>query len=240
MNHQTLQKAVPGFLVPFARRLYSAATWDRWQATSWSQEGEDRILFRIFERQVNGFYVDVGAHHPKRFSNTYLFYRRGWRGINIDAMPGSMGAFRRARSRDINLECGVGQSEETLTYHIFSDPALNGFSEELSKNRHNANTGASMIETRQVQVRPLADILGEHVEVDQTIDFMSVDVEGLDLDVLQSNDWIRFRPKLILVEVLGSNWETLGSSEIAHFLSGLGYDIVAKCMNTIFFQSREV
>ena len=238
MKRQSLKKSIPGFLVPFARRLHFAATWDSWQTASWSQEGEDRILSRFFGHQADGFYVDVGAHHPKRFSNTYLFYRRGWRGVNIDAMPGSMAAFRRMRPRDINLECGVGRSEDTLTYHIFTEPALNGFSEKLSQSRHAADTSACLVETQPVRVRPLSDILGEHVAAGQTIDFMSVDVEGLDLEVLRSNDWSRFRPKLILVEVLGNTWETLGSSEVTRFLSDLGYDIVAKCMNTVFFRSR--
>lgn len=239
MIRQALKKATPSFLVPLARRLHFAATWDSWQTTSWSQEGEDRILSRFFGHQADGFYVDVGAHHPKRFSNTYLFYRRGWRGVNIDAMPGSMDAFRRMRPRDINLECGVGPNVDTLTYHIFNEPALNGFSEELSNNRHNADTDYRLLETRPVRVRPLGDILEEHLDSAQSIDFMSVDVEGLDLDVLRSNNWSRFRPRMILVEVLGSTWDSVGSSEIAHFLSGHEYDIIAKCMNTVFFQLRD-
>src|SRR5690349_18351333 len=76
---------------------------------SYSQEGEDMVLRRVFEHKAHGFYVDVGAHHPMRFSNTYFFYRRGWRGINIDARPGSKREFDRARPRDINVECGVAQ-----------------------------------------------------------------------------------------------------------------------------------
>src|SRR5690242_3324544 len=68
-----------------------------WAVKSYSQEGEDRILHSIFETVADGFYVDIGAHHPKRFSNTYLFYQRGWRGINVDAMPGSMVRFKRVR-----------------------------------------------------------------------------------------------------------------------------------------------
>jgi hypothetical protein len=74
---------------------------------SYAQEGEDMVLRRIFEDQPLGFYVDVGAHHPVRFSTTYFFYRRGCRGINIDATPGSMDAFRRLRPRDINLEVAI-------------------------------------------------------------------------------------------------------------------------------------
>lgn len=236
---QKLQRLVPRYLVPLVRRLYLAWTYDAWQQSSWSQEGEDRILFRMFEKRPNGFYVDIGAHHPKRFSNTYLFYRKGWRGLNIDAMPGSMDAFRHIRPRDINLECGVGLEKRTLTYHIFNEPALNGFSKELSNSRNDDDTEFHLIESRPVQIRPLASILAEHLEPNHPIDFMSVDVEGFDLDVLRSNDWDKFRPKLVLVEVLGSSWDALGSSEVAHFLSGHGYEIVAKCVNTVFFQIRD-
>src|SRR5262249_32770188 len=74
---------------------------------SYSQEGEDMILNRIFGEKKSGFYVDVGAYHPKRFSNTYFFYKKGWRGINIDAMPGSMKPFNAKRNRDINVETPV-------------------------------------------------------------------------------------------------------------------------------------
>lgn len=76
--------------------------------TSYSQNGEDRVLWRYFERQRNGFYVDIGAHHPFRFSNTALFYEANWRGINVDAMPNSMKAFNKYRKRDVNLESAVG------------------------------------------------------------------------------------------------------------------------------------
>ena len=76
---------------------------------SYSIEGEDRIVRALlWQKHDKGFYVDVGAHHPFRFSNTYLFYTQGWSGINIDATPGSMKAFNKYRPRDINLEVGIG------------------------------------------------------------------------------------------------------------------------------------
>ena len=74
---------------------------DGFSLKSYSQEGEDMILRRLFEKQKTGFYVDVGAHHPKRFSNTFFFYKKGWSGINIDAMPNSMRLFDKIRPRDI-------------------------------------------------------------------------------------------------------------------------------------------
>src|SRR5574341_354761 len=81
---------------------------DTYAMKSYSQEGKDMILRRIFGNVENGFYVDVGAYHPKRFSNTFYFYKKGWSGINIDAMPGSMKFFTKMRSRDINYRsCGI-------------------------------------------------------------------------------------------------------------------------------------
>jgi hypothetical protein len=99
-----IRALIPQPIKDFLKRIIYAYRWDSWQRSSWSQEGEDLILARIFGDKPDGFYVDVGAHHPKRFSNTYYFYRRGWRGINIDAMPGSMLAFNRLRPSDINIE----------------------------------------------------------------------------------------------------------------------------------------
>lgn len=72
------------------------------------------ILSRFFEQKRTGFYVDVGAHHPTRFSNTYLFYLRGWHGVNVDAMPGSMAEFRRLRPRDLNIEALISSTPGEL------------------------------------------------------------------------------------------------------------------------------
>src|SRR5262249_37716331 len=101
--------------------------------TSFSQEGEDLLIDRIFERQDRGTYVDVGAHHPRRFSNTELLHRRGWRGVNIDATPGSMAAFRRLRPRDINLEIGIAATSGDRDFYIFDEPALNTFDAARAK-----------------------------------------------------------------------------------------------------------
>ena len=130
---------MPRFLKNLFKAFFSCATWDPWFKKSWSQEGEDQILRRIFEGQRIGFYVDVGAHHPKRFSNSYLFYKRGWHGINIDAMPGSMRVFDATRPRDINLEMGIGLSIGQLDYYVFDEPAFNRFSKEISEKINKSN-----------------------------------------------------------------------------------------------------
>ena len=109
---------------------------DIYTIKSYSIEGEDIILRRILgEKKTVGFYIDVGAHHPKRFSNTYHFYKEGWRGINIDAMPGSMKLFRKIRPRDTNLEFAISNKRQNLIYYRFNEPALNSFSKTLSIER---------------------------------------------------------------------------------------------------------
>lgn len=214
----------------------SCVSWDQWANRSWSQEGEDLILCRIFERQPTGFYVDVGAHHPKRFSNTFLFYTRGWRGINIDAMPGSMKLFNKDRPRDVNLEIGIGAEDKQLNYYVFNEPALNSFSKELSHKRSDAESNYQIQDVVEVNVLPLCSILDRYLPKGQEIDFMSVDVEGLDFYVLESNDWSEYRPKFVLVEILGSSLYEIEQGRIGQFMSNVGYVLYAKCMNTVFFK----
>lgn len=231
-----LTKNLPAPIKKFVKDLHKLLSWDSWVNYSWSQEGEDQILRRIFEYQSLGFYVDVGAHHPKRFSNTYLFYKRGWRGINIDALPGSMKPFSHNRKRDINLELGVGSSEGWLDYYSFDEPALNTFSQELALTRKNDGKSGNLKEIIKVKVLPLSSVLDQYLSKDQTIDFMSIDVEGLDYEVLRSNDWVKYRPKVVLVEVLGSDILEVDRNEISTLMRSHGYVFFAKSLNTVFFK----
>lgn len=208
---------------------------DGYSIKSYSQEGEDMILRRLFEKQKAGFYVDVGAHHPKRFSNTYFFYKIGWRGINIDAMPGSMNIFKKLRPRDINIEKPISDCRQVLTYYSFNEPALNGFSKELSEKRNGLDS-YKIISKEKLETAPLSKILDTYLPVNQSIDFMSIDVEGLDFNVLKSNNWNIYRPKIILIEILDSSLDEIETSEIASFLKQFDYCIYAKCFNTVFFK----
>jgi len=231
-----IKKLIPLPIKNLIKRFRAFAHWDPWINRSWSQEGEDLILNRIFERKPNGFYIDVGAHHPRRFSNTFLFYIQGWNGLNIDAMPGSMRSFHQHRPRDINLEVGVGLNECQLDFYVFNEPALNGFSKELSDERHDPNLAYQINKIIKVNVFPLSVVLDRNLPAGQNIDFMSVDVEGLDFEVLKSNDWIKYRPKIVLAEILSSSMHDIDKSNIGRLMRDVGYVIYAKCMNTVFFK----
>ncbi|MDB9454093.1 FkbM family methyltransferase [Dolichospermum circinale CS-541/06] len=224
-------------LKTFIKYLIHCVKFDNFMLRSYSQEGEDMILRRLFEKQSDGFYVDVGAHHPKRFSNTFIFYSKGWKGINIDAMPGSMKAFNKQRPRDKNLEISIAKEQKNLTYFQFNEPALNGFCKELAVSRDGSSSAYKIISKQNIEAYPLSVILDQHLDTDQSIDFLSVDVEGLDLEVLQSNDWLKFRPKVVLVEILDSSLDTIQNDAVYQFLTAHNYHLYAKAVNTVFFIS---
>ena len=212
---------------------------DSYALKSYSQEGEDMVLRRLFEKQKTGFYVDVGAHHPKRFSNTYFFYKLGWSGINVDAMPGSMTAFNRIRPRDINIEKPVSNKKQLLTYYAFNEPALNGFSKELSEERD--GKGSYFVKfTKDIETSTLEEILDDNLPKVQSIDFLSIDVEGLDFNVLKSTNLEKYHPKVILVEILNSSLVDIQVNEIYKFLTDAGYELYAKAVNTVIFKYKEV
>jgi FkbM family methyltransferase len=227
-----VRRLTPG---PVARAVSRCDTLlDPYALKSYSQEGEDVILLRMFESRRSGFYVDVGAHHPRRFSNTFLLYQRGWRGINIDPNPAAIELFKAQRPRDISIALAISNEPGTLTYFVFDDPALNTLDESLARERERATT-YRIVRSQAVPVARLDSVLGEHLASGEAIDFMSVDAEGYDFRVVQSNDWTRFRPRCLLVECLESSLSSLSGHPLHRFLEERGYEIYAKTVNTVFY-----
>ena len=201
----------------------------------YSQCGEDLLLRWLFDNVANGFYVDVGAHHPKRFSNTYYFYKHGWTGINIDPTPGVIDIFKKARPRDINLPYAVASSARDLTLYVFNEHAVNTLSPDFARLQWE-QFGRRFTSEIVVRTHTLAEILHAHKPDHRPIQFLSVDVEGLDLEVLESNDWDRYIPNVILCEDLSlRNVECLSSSGVWAFLHARGYTLVGKCAHTLVF-----
>lgn len=206
-----------------------------WFSPSFSQEGEDVLLARIFEYQPTGFYVDVGANHPIRLSNTYRLYLKGWRGINIEPLPEAKKLFDTYRKRDINLSLGISLQASLLDYYQFNHSPLNTFSKEEAEKKQ-AIQDNRLLAVRQIPTLPLAQVLEKYLPPEQSIDFLSIDTEGFDLIVLQSNNWERFRPRYVLVEALGSNLPQLPENPVYEFLTQQGYEFFAKTFHTLFFK----
>ena len=210
---------------------------DTYATKSYSQEGEDMILRRVFGLKNDGFYVDVGAHHPRRYSNTNHFYKLGWSGINIEPSPDAIKLFRTRRPRDVNLQLGVSDEAGLLEYFVFEEPAINTFDPALARSRI-AATPYRLLETVAVPVEPLGKILARHIPPGREIDFFSIDVEGLDYKVLRSNDWERFRPLCVMVEALGTPLERAQDSDVYAYMSSHEYELIAKTFNTLIFRKR--
>lgn len=199
-----------------------------------SQEGEDILLRRYFNFKNNGFFVDIGAHHATRFSNTYLLYKMGWHGINIDATVGSMQSFSETRTRDINIEAAISDRPETLTFYCFDEPALNTFDEQKAL-MIAEKTNYKLLSKQIIKTRALSEILEQYLHPHQKIDFFSIDVEGFDLKVLKSNNWIKYKPRVIVVESTNSDINSLKYDEIAIFLYKLNYAPFAKTFKSTFY-----
>ncbi|CAB4606736.1 unannotated protein [freshwater metagenome] len=188
---------------------------------SWAQNGEDVVLARALRPDLHpGFYIDVGAGHPETDSVTRAFSLRGWTGINIEPLPEEFALITAARPDDINLNIAIGTVAGTA--RLFAGPpesrGLSTMNHEFAD--HYLNKGQAF-EPIDVEVRTLADVVAEHAR--QTVDFLKVDVEGLELDVLASADWATFRPRIVVVEATLPESTVPSHEEWEHLLIDAGY-----------------
>ena len=195
---------------------------------SYSQWGEDIVLQKIFTALKNGFYVDVGAYHPFHYSNTYLLYKKGWRGVNVDSNHSSIALFNWHRPRDINLNYGVLSKVTSKPYYVFNHQSCNTFSEE-QKEKMLKKSYISLIDTKSVPCMPLQHMLDTHAP-GRAIDFLNVDVEGANFEVLQTLDLQRVAPRVICIEDDDFNFTPPSgrSSTICQLLSKSGYSLHSK------------
>lgn len=204
---------------------------------SYSQKGEDLIIDNLLNKKRKGFYVDVGAYDPDRFSNTKRFYKKGWTGINIEPDFENYNKFLQKRSRDVNVNVGVGLKRATLPFYRFFPTTLSTFSKKEA-DRYK-KLGYKFLGMRKVEVARLDDILKKNFKSD-SIDFISIDTEGFEIEVLMSNDWKKFKPKIICIE---SSSHTLKKMSIKYdfefLLSKYGYKkICDNNLNTIFLLKK--
>ena len=213
---------------------------DYFGTRSYSQLGED-LLVKAFigdkwRWDYSGFYVDIGAHDPKYLSNTKKFYDVGWHGINVDASTEAIKKFNHVRRRDINVNVGIGQTPGSMKYYRLSESPMNTFSKEFA-DKMIKECGVKLLGIDDIPVITMKELLDTYLPEGQTIDFANIDCEGLDIEILKSNDWNKYRPNLILVEIHtdGRNWE-ISHSPAAKFLRSVGYEHVGQSLVTSLFQ----
>ncbi len=204
---------------------------------SYSQLGEDIIINFLFEQHGIKYpsYIDIGAHDPKYLSNTAFFYDKGCTGINIEPNPVLFKNIKKIRKKDININCGVGSKNEPLDFYLMSAPTMSTFSksncDELVE-KH----GFKVIDTIKIEVYSL-EYLIEKYNNGIFPDFLSLDAEGLDYEILNTIDFDNKAPKVICVETIEYSSDLSGKKEkeIIDFLVTKGYRVFADTfVNTIF------
>lgn len=209
----------------FKHALYELylLVWMRGLRKSYSQCGEDLVIDDLLGNKKRGFYVDLGAYDPVRFSNTNRFYQKGWYGINIEPDPELFEKLKERRKRDINLNIGIGNKNEKLYLLKFFPNTVSTFSKESA--RKYKRYGFKLVKKIKIEVKKLSDLLEKYCKNKQ-IDFMSIDTEGYDLQVLKSNNWDKWRPKIICIEAPQKDFagnKVKSSEQIKKYLLKRGY-----------------
>lgn len=206
----------------------------QWQhaRVSYSWDGEDlmaeSLLRRLGRKAADVFYVDVGCWHPINHSNTFLFYNQGASGIAVDPAPSVIRDFVDIRPRDVVIQAAVSESRGTGDYCCYEWTETNSL--KSSNGTQENEFGHAPQKTIKVRTVRLSDILVEN-NVAGDFDLLDIDCEGHDLKVLRSNDWDRFRPRVILVEAHGSERQ----KETTEYLEELGYQLHALLISTMVF-----
>ncbi len=196
----------------------------------YSQCGEDAILKSIFTYltpKEKGYYIDIGAYHPTKDSNTHLLYRLGWQGINIDPNPFSIDLFNKKRPGDRNLLLGIARQQSTMDYYVIGkDSTMNSFSRENLERNGMLN---EIKEIRKIPVYPLSYITEKYLDKAQQVDFLNIDAEGFEMEILETNDWGKVKPVVIAVEQNNIlTFEDVNNSSVCQYLKGKNYVPVAK------------
>lgn len=209
----------------------------QWEKKSFSQSGEDLIIKFIFDLIgiKNPTYIDIGAHHPFYLNNTAIFYENGSRGINIEPDPSLYSLFPKYRKLDINLNCGISDKDGELMLNILNAPTLNTFSDEEA-NKIVSENNFKITNRIPIKVYNLNTLLKKYCN-DVFPDFMNVDVEGLDEEIIKSINYEKHKPIVICLETISYSETGNGkkNNEIIGYLKEKGYLVFADTyLNTIF------
>ena len=217
----------------------------------YGQFGEDASLQTYFSNQAwssggdstnipRGFYVDIGGYNPVEISNTHWFFKRGWRGINVDLSSESIAAFQDTRPKDINLVAAISniETEQEIDFYEFG---LSSVYNTLDKKAAAETEKIHGIKpnTKKIKALSLKLLFATHLPKNQQIDLLSIDTEGHDLEVLKSNDWDLYKPGAIVIELEETDFRLLGNHEIVLFVESKGYRIYSWMNPSIIFVKNQ-
>lgn len=195
---------------------------------SYSQYAEDLFIENFFGYKKSGYYIDIGANHPEILSNTKKFYDMGWRGVNVEPNTILYNLFLKERPGDINFNVGVGNVNGELIFYSLDPDTLSTFEEDAAI-KLIEDGSARLIEKKEIKIMKLLEVFHQIGERD--VDFLSIDVEGYDMEVLKSNDWNKYRPRLVCVED-GSG------KKFCDFFKNVGYKKIGNNGLNTFFSDK--
>lgn len=183
-----------------------------------SQTGEDLLIAKFFPEPGSGFYLDVGSGQPVIGSNTYRFYRQGWRGILIDPIPRNIRLAKMLRFKDRTIGSLVGEIRESRSFFEF-EPYEYSTTDHITAEKLIAAGEVKLVRILEYKTLPLSDLDLTFIPNDRC--FLTVDVEGFDLQVLRSINWDKFRPRVVCIEAWEPNIEA--NAAIHELLTLNGY-----------------
>ena len=189
-----------------------------------SQLGEEKFILNFFDKKYKGKFVDIGCFHPTRHNNTYTMYKKGWHGINIDLNPLTIELFNFFRIRDININIAISDKEESKILYFIDELNTQNTLEvnHLSFLKKHHNIREEEISQQQIKTKRLDKILDNYNF--NNIDFMNIDVEGHELNVLNSIDFSKYKIKFICIEMIDHNEQAnLINKKLSIILNKNGY-----------------
>ena len=214
---------------------------NKYRKISYSYGSVDLLLEHIFKNQSHGFYIDVGCQHPVMNNNTYLFYKKGWNGINIDLDKKNIDLFNFYRKRDLNINFAISSREGERDLFFYHDKsAINTVEKSVANYQR-----AQVKEIKKVKTKTLNSIIKNSKFKDLTVDFVSIDVEGHELDVIKGFDLKKYKPKVIIIEFLDLSLKKLEiknlniknflKSEIYQYMIDKNYTLVNLIHSDLIF-----
>ena len=210
----------------------------------YSFSGVDIVLKKIFYQQEKGFYIDVGCQNPIKNNNTYLLYKKGWEGINIDLDKDNINLFNSARPKDSNFNKAISSDIKNVELYFYHKKSpINTIDKKTSDFQK-----AKVTSIKKINTDTLDNIILNSKYKNHTFDLLSIDVEGHELDVLKGFDLDKYSPKVIVVEYLDLNVtkleiknlsiENVLNSEIYKYLISKNYILVNSIYCDLVFVNK--
>ena len=198
---------------------------------SYSMDGEDVVISNYFKNKEKGFYIDIGCYHPIHRNNTFLLFKKGWQGMNVDIHDFSIELFNYARPKDLNYNFAVSNKNEKIK--MFFQKELSQLS-TIDQNQA-IKVFQGTIKEKEIQSYTLNEILNFSKLNNKKIDLLDIDVEAADLKVLQGLSFEKFNPELICIEIHEKN---LKENETFKFLKNYNYELIWSGVFSHIFKSK--